>query len=120
MLTPIELTNKPLSIKELQSYYYNWDSKIDLRKGPVILDEERDQSEIEYVVLTAGFPHKMSLVAPPILLQTRRKLQKISDAPFLVRDDESRSTRAFIDSQSTYVNCLLTTIRNRIDNQYYG
>jgi hypothetical protein len=34
-------------------------------------------------------------------------LQSISDAPFLVRDDEPRSTRAFIDSQTTYVNCLM-------------
>ncbi len=179
MFTPIELTNKPMSIKELQSYYYNWDSKISLRKGPAILDEERTQLEIEYTVPPAGFPYKMSLVSPPILLQTRRKrsinctyalgseynnkvweqavdevcqdpyvcpeelmtvptslmacaspesderffgenptvrngkdmyfefLQSITDSPFLTRDDEPKSTRVFIDSQTTYVNCLL-------------
>jgi hypothetical protein len=179
LLTPIELTSRPMSVKELQSYYYNWDSKILLRKGPSSLDEDRAELEIEYVVPPAGFPHKMSLVAPPILLQTRRKrtsnctyalgseynnkvwenavdvtcqdpyvcpeelmtvptslmacsspesderffgknptvrsgkemyfefLQSISDAPFLVRDDEPRSARAFIDSQTTYVNCLM-------------
>jgi hypothetical protein len=64
MFTPIELTNKPMSVKELQSYYYKWDSKIALRKEPAILDEGRTQLEIEYVVPPASFPFKMSLVSP--------------------------------------------------------
>jgi hypothetical protein len=72
MFTPIELTNKPMFVKELQSYYYKWDSKIALRKEPAILDEERTQLEIEYVVPPAAFPFKMSLVSPPILLKTRQ------------------------------------------------
>jgi hypothetical protein len=180
MYSPIQIISKPMSVSELQSYYYTTVSAMHVRRGPVSFDEDRTALEIEYSVPPAGYPYQMSLVAPPILLQTRRErtgnctyavgteynkkvwetaidvtcqlpyvcpdylttvptslmacslpsaperflgretisapggremyfefLQSIVDAPFLVRDDVPVSTRAFLDSQTESVSCLM-------------
>ncbi len=73
MLTPIEITSKPMSISELQEYFYASESTMKNRRGAAASDEDRVDLEIEYSVPPAGFPFPMSLVAPPIILQTRRE-----------------------------------------------
>ena len=73
VMSPIEVTNVPLSVKELQLRYYDPKPKLRIRRGPASLDEDRLTNKIDYEVPPAGFPYPVSLVSPPILLQTRRE-----------------------------------------------
>jgi hypothetical protein len=173
------VTDEPLNVKELQQNFYTQKQLMRVRRGPAGLDEDRSGGTIGYDVPPAGFPYPVSLVAPPILLQTRKKrsakciydlgseynnkvwdtatqvtcrapyecpedlmtvpdslmacsaedspevffgkapmqvggklqfyefLQSVADAPLLVRNKEARSTRAFLDSQTEQISCLM-------------
>ena len=72
VISPIEVTGSALSVKQLQNSYYTAKPQFRLRRGPASLDEDRLQSAIEYETPVAGYPFPTSLVAPPIVLQTRR------------------------------------------------
>ncbi len=72
VMSPIEVTGRPMSVKELQNSYYSSKPLHRLRRGPASLDEDRLNSIIDYETPISGYPFPVSVVAPPILLQTRR------------------------------------------------
>ena len=71
VMSPIEVTASPLSVKQLQESYYTNRGKFSIRRGPASFDEDRLGSPIQYDLPPGGFPHPVSLVSPPIVLQTR-------------------------------------------------
>ena len=73
VMSPIEVTGAAMSVKELQNSYYSSKPLYRVRRGPESLDEERLNSVIDYETPIAGYPFPVSLVAPPMLLQTRRQ-----------------------------------------------
>jgi hypothetical protein len=139
MLTPIELMSRPLYIKELKmslvappillqtrrmrtsnctyalrSEYNNkvWENAVDVAcQGPYVCPEELTTVPTSLMACSSPESDERFFGKNPTVrygLETYFEfLQSISDAPFLVRDDEPRSTRAFIDSQTTCVNGLM-------------
>jgi hypothetical protein len=71
IMSPIEVIGRPLSVKELQKTYYGQKPLYRLRRGPKILDEDRINFKVDYQTPPAGYPYQVSLVSPPLLLQTR-------------------------------------------------
>jgi len=69
LISPIEVTSSPLSVKEMQQRYYSNQVSVRLRRGAVMDDKTRMTDTIPYERNTYAFP--VSLVSPPILLQTR-------------------------------------------------
>ena len=184
VMSPIEVTNAPLTVQELQKNFYKSKPLFRVRRGPASLDEDRLASTVDYETPAGGYPYPVSLVAPPILLQSRRTrttdcdymlaseynakiwdtavsvtchppyscsedvmtnptslmacsskdspsrffgkepilvggrpqffefLQSIVDTPFLVRDNAPKSTRAFLDSQTDSISCVLIAYSN--------
>lgn len=71
MITPIEFsTNGAVPVKNIQKMYYDKAPKMKFRTGPSVSDEDRLLKAIEYDRQLYARPH--TLVAPPILLQSRR------------------------------------------------
>ena len=71
VMSPVEVLPAPSSIKQLQEHYYEARGSFRIRRGPASTDEDRLGSTIDMEVPPAGFPHPVSLVSPPILLQKR-------------------------------------------------
>ena len=71
IMSPIEVIGRPLSVKELQKTSYSQKPLYRLRRGPKILDEDRINFKVDYQTPPAGYPYQVSLVSPPLLLQTR-------------------------------------------------
>ena len=71
LMSPIEMTGRPMTVKELQTGFYKQKPLYRRRRGPQSLDEDRINFQVHYQTPRAGYPHQVSLVTPPLLLQTR-------------------------------------------------
>jgi hypothetical protein len=69
LISPIEITAAPIGDKEMQQRFYEQVPDFRLRRGPVADDKTRMTEPIAYKRGT--YPYPVSLVSPPILLQTR-------------------------------------------------
>ena len=69
LISPIEITAAPLPAKVMQQRYYANVPNFRVRRGPVVDDKARTTSTISYKRDTFAYP--VSLVSPPILLQSR-------------------------------------------------
>jgi hypothetical protein len=69
--SPIEVTGRPMTVKELQRSFYGAKTMYRLRRGTTMLDEDRTSFQVDYQTPAAGYPYLVSLVGPPLLLQTR-------------------------------------------------
>ena len=69
LIAPIEITAAPIPATEMQQMYYKQVPNFRVRRGPVADDETRMTAPISYQRGTYAYP--VSLVSPPILLQTR-------------------------------------------------
>jgi hypothetical protein len=69
IMSPIQVVSKPLAVAQIQKRFYEAIPKFRLRRGPLTDDLQRMKSTISYERST--YSYHMSLVAPPILLQTR-------------------------------------------------
>ena len=69
LISPIEVTAAPIGDKEMQQRFYEQVPDFRLRRGPVADDKTRMTEPIGYK--RATYPYPVSLVSPPILLQTR-------------------------------------------------
>jgi hypothetical protein len=71
LMSPIEVTGRPMTVKELQTRFYKQKPLYRRRRGPQSLDEHRINFQVDYQTPRAGYPYQVSLVSPPLLLQTR-------------------------------------------------
>jgi len=71
IMSPIEITSSPLPVKEIQKRFYEEYPNFQLRRGPRVDDRTRMTKTIPYVRNTFTYP--VSLVSPPIVLQTRNE-----------------------------------------------
>ena len=55
-----------------------------MRHGPASLDEDRLSSTVDYQTPPGGFPYPVSLVAPPILLESRRTGTRTTDCRYML------------------------------------
>ena len=46
--SPVEITLKPLPTKELQERFYQHKSKVQVRRGPAVVDKKRKTGTIDY------------------------------------------------------------------------
>jgi len=69
LVSQIEVLSTAITRKAVQSSYYKQRSRFAMRKGPSIGDNQRMTDRITYNRRTFSYP--MTLVAPPIVLQTR-------------------------------------------------
>jgi len=69
LVSPIQITPQPLTENALQRQLYNTQSTYRVRRGPEVGDSRRMTSTIPYD--RSPYSYHMSLVAPPIMLQTR-------------------------------------------------
>ena len=69
LMSSIEVTATPIPAKEMQQRFYEQFPNFRVRRGPVADDETRMTAPIGYTRATYQFP--VSLVSPPILMQTR-------------------------------------------------
>jgi len=77
LISPIEITAAPLPAKVMQQRYYESVSNFRVRRGPVVDDRMRTTDAISYERDTYAYP--VSLVSPPILLQTRDQKTDVCD-----------------------------------------
>jgi hypothetical protein len=77
LISPIEITAAPLPAKVMQQRYYESVSNFRVRRGPVVDDRTRTTDTISYQRDTYAYP--VSLVSPPILLQTRDQKTDVCD-----------------------------------------
>jgi hypothetical protein len=77
LISPIEITAAPLPAKAMQQRYYENVPKFQIRRGPVVNDRTRTTDTISYERDTYAYP--VSLVSPPILLQTRVEKTGVCD-----------------------------------------
>jgi hypothetical protein len=71
IMSPIEVTGRPMSVKELQNTFYSQTPLYRLRRGPKSLDEDRINFQFDYQTPPAGYPYQVSLISPALLLQSR-------------------------------------------------
>jgi len=69
LMSPIEITSSPLSVKDMQTRYYNRKNDFRVRRGPAVDDKTRLTDTIPYQRKMSSYT--ASLVGPPLLLQTR-------------------------------------------------
>ena len=70
LISPIQLTLRPLPIKILQEHYYHTKRGIQVRRGPAHSDVKRMTAKIDYDRSSYNYP--VVLMGPPIVLQKRR------------------------------------------------
>ena len=80
LISPIEITSKPLGVKAIQQMFYDVGPKFAVRRGPAVDDHTRATETIMYE--RKAFPYPVSLVSPPILLQTRVEKSEVCKNEF--------------------------------------
>ena len=70
LMSPIQLTLRPVFIKTLQERYYHTKKGIKVRRGPAHTDVKRMTGKINYDRSSYNYP--VTLMGPPIVLQKRR------------------------------------------------